>query len=428
MKSEKKNTVLNSRLEIDTTLLQNIPAAQKTLENKKVEMIYEIEESICSSNRDKKRDSQRSVEGNSSQNVNHPILYNNISRSQASLTIEELSNMKSRSSHHITCNSIKVYLTANWGDPNYVGLTGLDFLDEKMNVIPFSEYISFDAMPRDMNSYFGECGDVRVLENLFDGEVMVNDFSHMWLTIFNKDEPPYLLINFEKTHLISGIRIWNYNKKYELDRGVRSIELQFDDHLFYEHNINIRKGIGEEDLNYSQTILFPVEEPHFLESELEPFKEMKPANMRIKQDFDTPYLPAGYVFKITLLSNWGDSSYIGLNDLEMFDQTGLPLLKSHNPRIIFYPKESVREYEGKLESPRSHCEVNFLCEFINTKSKDLLDSDPNAFFILFEKPVAISVVKFSNYSKNPIRGVKEFLIHCDDNLIYKVTFFNNRAH
>jgi len=424
IKSEKKKSISNIKLEIDTSHLNNIPSAQKTLENKKVEMIYEIEESLCSSQRDKKRDSNKSEEILIHQgNLNQPILYNNISRSQASLTMDEFSNMKSKSNHYITCQTIKIYLTSNWGDPNYVGLTGIEFLDEKCNVISNNEICSYNAYPRDMNTAFGDCGDIRVLENLFNEETKVNDLAYMWLTTFNKEDPPYLEISFENSRQISGLRIWNYNKKFELDRGVRSMEIQFDDHLFYEHCIYVRMGIGENDLNYSQDIVFPVEDLNYNEAELAPFKDIRPASLRIKQDYETPYLPIGFVFKLTLLSNWGDPCYIGMNNIEFYDQTGIPLIKLHNPRIISCPEgiKSFSVIETDLKSPKnSNKEVKFLSEYINTKNVDQNDQEPNVIYFLFEKPVAISFIQFWNYDKNPSSGVKELLIQCDENIIYKV--------
>lgn len=415
-----------TKLEIDTSHLNNIPVAQKTLENRKVEMISLIEENLCYSNREKKPDSIKSEElGVLSLNLQTNILYNNISRSQASLTLDELSNIRSKSNHFISCQTIKIYFTSNWGDVNYVGLTAIEFLDEKMNPINHNEISSFTAHPKDMNSAFGDCGDIRVLENLFDESNKVNDFAHMWLTVFSKDDPPYLEVCFESSVVLSGIRIFNYNSKHELDRGVRSLEVQFDDHLFYEHSIIIRKGIGEKDVDYSQSIIFPVEEICFSEKDLACFKDIKHASLRLKQDFDTPYLPVGFNFKITLLSNYGDPNYIGLDHIEFYDHNGEKVLNS-NPRIICLPECDVKslllDTENEVKSQKnSDREINFLSRFINTKIFDKIESDSNAIFFIFDKPIALSFIKFSNYTNIPNRGVKDILITCDDYLIYKVT-------
>lgn len=47
------------------------------------------------------------------------------------------------------------------------------------------------------------------------------------------------------------------------------------------------------------------------------------------------------------------------------------------------------------------------------RSEDLrLDLD-NVLYVMFPYPVAVSCIRFYNYSKNPSRGVKEFGIHLD---------------
>ena len=66
--------------------------------------------------------------------------------------------------------------------------------------------------------------------------------------------------------------------------------------------IVLRKGIGEENVDYAQTILFPYKFNNLNDEEIEPFLNNKPASLIYGQDFETPYLPTGFNLKINLRS------------------------------------------------------------------------------------------------------------------------------
>lgn len=48
-------------------------------------------------------------------------------------------------------------------------------------------------------------------------------------------------------------------------------------------------------------------------------------------------------------------------------------------------------------------------------------NQPNELAIVFERQVCISYIKFWNYSKSPMRGVKDFEVTLDDILLFKGT-------
>lgn len=57
---------------------------------------------------------------------------------------------------------------------------------------------------------------------LFDGQNITMEDQHMWLIPFSYGSTHTLMVRFEKTQTVAGLRVWNYNKSPEdTYRGVR---------------------------------------------------------------------------------------------------------------------------------------------------------------------------------------------------------------
>lgn len=63
---------------------------------------------------------------------------------------------------------LKMVILATWGDPYYMGLTGLEVLGPRGQPLPLTR-ASLDACPRDLNAIPGYLGDDRTLDKLLDG-------------------------------------------------------------------------------------------------------------------------------------------------------------------------------------------------------------------------------------------------------------------
>jgi hypothetical protein len=389
--------------------------------------------------------------------------FNNILCSQGlqdELNLNLMSHNNNESLQHlqntstiISCSRIKLILTSNYGDSKYIGLTGIQLLDENQESINIDRAKTIGAMPKDINTIFNNCGDPRIFENIFNNVNETSDDYNMWLTQYNPNSPPYIELSFETPINLSAIKFWNYNCPGQLERGAKSLEIILDENYTKQKTIILRKGISEDNLDFSQTIFFPILSLTLTDEEIEKFRSPKPASLFFSQDYETPYLPTGFIFKLTLLSTYGDPHYIGLNGIEFYDSLGKNIFSNDNiddtqgrsnnsfkykPKILAIPS-GVNQLEGMEDDQRV---INnlltgsnvWLSPFINThrvmdnlentfsnfnKTTNLNSNKPNCIYFIFDKPVSVSYIHIWNYSKKPERGVKEIHISCDDNIIYK---------
>jgi len=366
----------------------------------------------------------------------------------------------------VLCNRIKIILSSNYGDKDYVGLTGIQFLDSDNKIINIEEAKSIGALPKDINTAFENCGDPRIFENVFNEINEVSDDSCMWLTPYNPFSPPFLELEFECTIYLSSIKLWNYNRSDQLNRGTRTIEIIIDEDYSNAKSVILRRGIGETGVDYSQTIYYPFLSTQFSQVEMEIFNKIKPASLSFEQDYETPYLPTGLLFKIVVHSNWGDPNEVGLNRIEFFDQNGNLIFDddsiNNKLKILAIPSYSnpnncestdvknILNIQNSFDSNNKNFKnTKWISKFINTRVAEIKkddDSDlisplyntfskleknleikkylenknnPNCVYILFNKPISISYIRFWNLDDSPSKGCKDIDILCDDKLIYK---------
>ena len=141
--------------------------------------------------------------------------------------------------------------------------------------------------------------------------------------------------------------------------------------------------------------------------------------MKGLNNFFIPSLPKGKKCQIDILSTWGDSHYVGLCGIEIFDDCGT---------IIPVSKENVRAdppdiniLDGYGKDPRT---IDKLFDGVNfTRDDEHVWLAPYAIGkrhyieIDFVKIFTISMIRIWNYNKSRIhsfRGVKELLIRLDN--------------
>lgn len=320
---------------------------------------------------------------------------------------------------NLTTFSITISLLQNWGNQVYMGLTSLCLLDnneEKIEIVKiFAE---------------NDKKDIKQLLNYTNQEESNNNY--YWEAQLHRQNVN-LIIEFtlKDNQELNGMLIKNYNKKHELDKGVKILQVTVNTN--HHKTFVIRKGIGLINFDYSQKISFHDDLIKLKEDEVEPFENIQFPT--IKQPFSPPYLPTGFKLEFYLMSNYGDINYIGLNQIEVFDQIGKDIFhntKYSNFKIFACPEgiykipgmeddkrriENIVNTEGNKRSKIISANTTWITTYTKHMDNDNSHSY-NRIILLFDNPISISYIRIWNYSKTPARGVREIKLYLDDTYIY----------
>ncbi|EAR94456.2 hypothetical protein TTHERM_00052450 (macronuclear) [Tetrahymena thermophila SB210] len=343
----------------------------------------------------------------------------------------------------IKCQKIKIFIHKSWEDKFYVGLTGIEVYDEYGQKIPLKES-QLKARPKDLNEISGYHGDQRTLDKLIDGVNLTTNEKHMWLVQLLEQPQNYLQIDFMEEKIISGIKIWNYNKQQSYNdcksvdqyRGAKIISIVADENIQItpQQGILLRKAPGRDLFDYGQMIALPFESG-WTQEVIQSLQLPTQVNSQIIQEYDTLYLPRGFCFRFNIHSTWGDAHYCGLNGIEFYDSFGNPIIQKRLAEFkLGAEPASVNILPGCQGDIRTidklvNCQNDtfddrnmWLAPFINSRSdKNVIcpHLKMNTIYLFFEKPVIISAINFWNYSKTPSRGVREIEIFLDDKLLFR---------
>ena len=297
--------------------------------------------------------------------------------------------------NYIKCNKIKIILVSNYGNKNLIGLTGIQFIiknnnNNNNNNNKIENFCYFDIIKNNSILNINPKNDSFI--NLFTKNNLTTDENCMYETL---NLNPSIEIIFNKIIYLHEIKFYNFNQPKNLDKCTKKLNIYFNEEKlpfeFYLH-----KGIGKNSIDFSQSF-FPSnnsKQKIFLsEFELEPFKQIKHASLLYNQNYETPYLPSGFIFQFIFFDNWGDQNYIAFDDIKLFDQFG---------KEIKYNKCSHSKY----------------MKFYNFRKQNYIKKI-NEFFIIFDNVVIISYIKIFNYKEDINKGIRRIIIKLDQNIIFE---------
>lgn len=381
-----------------------------------------------------------------------------------------------RSEHGFYCSAVRIEVEGAW-DPmaDYVGLMGVQLLMESGPI-----YVAENAIR--VENAFGHAEymeDPRGTSNLVDGVNDCTDDSHSWLVPLVPESPPRLLLNVHSSDSLVGLRIWNYNKSSPPEsvlRGVRSVQIILMNGSGAELPVGraiLRLGPGSDCVRFAQTLMLQDIQsglhcgPNLNNAPLATLsangtvpRYISPA---INQDYETPRLPCGILWKIVVTENWNDGYFVGLDGVELFDHTGARVMPQIEDgpgggALVAAVPSSINDiratvpmdprtpdrlfFSGEHDRPGGACHHPWLAPLTQCMSNEereaafsrhlyascgsiqdkqprmVVRSDSNVLYLLFQRPVALSSFRFYNYSKTVARGVRQFSLHCDHKLVY----------
>lgn len=139
---------------------------------------------------------------------------------------------------------LAINIQTTWGDPHYVGLTGIEIFDSRGELVAIRDpKRQVRADPADINILPQYKNDPRTVDKLFDGHNRTCDDTHMWLAPFTIGRDHFIYIDLITPSAIGMLRFWNYNKsRIHSYRGARYIQIQLDDKTIFKGEIKRANG------------------------------------------------------------------------------------------------------------------------------------------------------------------------------------------
>ena len=130
---------------------------------------------------------------------------------------------------HVTGSEVHLVLSSNWGDPFYIGLTGIALLEtgSEEPVLLRPDQVDLLLAPSkedDENFVHRQSSE---LGAIVDGVNVTTDVANMWAcpvaSTMGGVHSPTLVVKLDRLTSLRGLRVWNYNASLEDSyKGVRN--------------------------------------------------------------------------------------------------------------------------------------------------------------------------------------------------------------
>jgi hypothetical protein len=340
------------------------------------------------------------------------------------------------------CDKIKIKLLNNYGNRDYIGLSGIEFYDNNnklINVIENKKSIT-------INENIVNLREKKILYNLFNNKNSTIDPQYMFLT---SNCNAFIKIEFKNSIKISKIIFYNYNNNLYKNCATKGILIYF----YYNKKSNkINKPIylykppGEENIDYGQILTYPFDKNLFYEKMIKENKiylSLNSYKMIYNDEYQyyTPFLPFGYILKIEMISNYGNKNYIGFENIQLFNEDNNEInigntseKKNGDYKVIDYSidsknNENIDLNNTNIVNPRIYSLPDL--QKINLNNRPLVLSKyhffndannklgENRIYFIFNECIVLSRICINNYDKYLDIAVKDIKILLDDSVIFE---------
>lgn len=154
----------------------------------------------------------------------------------------------------IVHNSIELFLLSSWGDPQYIGFSGICGIDQELEEfelpIPEASYYVYSldgAAPLARHAALDGSENCLLVSNTR----MTSSYEEMWVGQTFKGLVIGIRFNFDRCKCIKGVRIWNFNAgREDTNIGIKHMEISIDGGR--RKAVIVRKAPGNCSFDYSQ--------------------------------------------------------------------------------------------------------------------------------------------------------------------------------